>query len=74
MPTQPSCNPTNVPLDLKNPFLILMQNENTFVDELSRTPNNSIDVKTFGDGFPQSMVWSPEIRIVKWRITNHTPI
>jgi hypothetical protein len=48
--------------------------KNTFVDELSRTPNNSIDVKTFGDGFPQSMVWFPEIRIVKWRITNHTPI
>jgi hypothetical protein len=55
-------------------FSFLCKMKNTFVDELSRTPNNSIDVKTFGDGFPQSMVWFPEIRIVKWRITNHTPI
>jgi hypothetical protein len=48
--------------------------KNAFVDELSRTPNNSIDVKTFGYSFPQSMAWFPEIRIGKWWITNHTPI
>jgi hypothetical protein len=48
--------------------------KHTFADELSRTADNSIDVKTFGNGFPQSIAWFPEIHIGKWWITNHTPI
>lgn len=43
--------------------------KHTFADELSRTSNSSIDLQTFGGGFPQSMARFPEIRIGKWWVT-----